>query len=830
MKKLYAAVIIGSLSISIAAFHFHRTFTPSVSFHKWPYQKSMAFIVTCDDVSSGYPPEYSEEIQSLFEKYGLRATFFVIPYHGEWDLLTDSPQFVEALHKAEENGHEIALHGYAHYQDEFVCSREKQEELLEKALSIMRKAGLTVKGFRAPCLRTTSETLRILKEHDFVYDSSLFGESGDIIFEGELPQIPSGHEYTWYLTEEDFSRQLDVAKEECETQYEQGGVFSLVTHMKAVNEGEGMALLEQFLPYVTSKDVWNFTLIELLQWERALQSVTWESRKTLTGGDIVFSDIPEGLVIEVCLSSYYQLKNPPQGVEVTTRREGETCIFTITADNDFDSLQLSFSLSYVSDPDNQLLILSAHDPSAPYTVCNSDRNGLEKLLKAWEIDHRIVEIDSEISGDLLEESSIILIDTRFLRRPLTLKEKIALYSSDNKTIILYGDDLGILEIFMTPLRREDLDYIAEPCETGGSRYHRWLDLGYYRFKILKGRSTFIMVQKLKNDSPDGLYLNYLVRILFVSSEIPMRQPFFSLEIDDCGMYESVARDGNKIIADLQAYRNSLDLATSYNLRPLYGFTTSYFPYNPEIGQISSFIKKNHCLVAGHGYSHSLSSTDPRELCQEICTASNDIEKMFGSPPRVILVPAHTMYQKSMIQALKSTSIEFVGLQDRGYLFGVFERTFFYERSSLRLYSTSVDDSPSFLSSFVYSNAFLPSFYAETHIFNYIEKGAAYQYVNDALDYLVTIGYHPSDTETMAEEDFFWSYVDLISFKRGKTLVIELSGLENLPQKDYTAHFMIYGTTSFTVIAPQYCVESQVHHEDGITYVTLYLQPGAHTRR
>jgi predicted deacetylase len=346
MKKLYAALFVLALTAGFSAAHFHRTFNPHIAVFKWPHEKKVAFTITCDDVSSGYALEYLEEIQSVLEQHDMRATLFVIPYHGEWDLLTDSPQFVSALHEAEDKGHEIALHGYAHYQDEFVCSPERQEQLLEKALSIMQDAGFSVKGFRAPCLKATPETLEILKEYNFVYDSSTFGESGEPSFDGAVPQIPSGHEYTWYITEEELSESLAVARREFETKLEEGTVFSLVTHMKAVNEGEGITFLRDFLPYI-QENVWNFTLAELVAWELQHQRILWESRKTITGGEITFQNIPAGLVADIRLPSYYHLKNPPQGIEVVTNEEGRTRLFKVTFDQYFVEVTLSYSSIHI---------------------------------------------------------------------------------------------------------------------------------------------------------------------------------------------------------------------------------------------------------------------------------------------------------------------------------------------------------------------------------------------------------------------------------------------------------------------------------------------------
>jgi len=832
MKKKALAVAV-CLFTAIVAAHSYRTFDPYITICRWPHGKKIAFTITCDDISSGYPLEYLEEILSVFEKYRMKATFFVIPYHGEWDLLTDSPAFVEALHEAERKGHEIGLHGYAHYEDEFVCSPEEQTQLLEKALSIMEEARFTVKGFRAPCLRATPETQKILKEHNFVYDSSIFGESGEILWEGDLPQILSGHEYTWYIREEDLPESLALAKQEFSAQYEKGTIFSVVTHMKAVNEGEGMAFLESFLSCV-EEDVWNCTLLELVEWEKTLQDITWKSRKTFTGGEITFQNIPHGLVIEIGLPPHYYLKDLPSGITATTETHGETCITEVTFDQHFKEITLSFALKYPSSNSkmkNELLIF--HNPNSHDLSGNPDSDSLTSLtafLAAWEIPYRVVEVNSEISFDLLKNSSLILIDSTFLKRSLTEEEEKLLRSLKDRVIILSGVDLPFF--FERLMRtRKNKDYIGVPLDTG-LQYDGWLDLGYYRIKILEGKSVYIMFEKLTQKNSYRLYCNSLIRTLFVFSHTPTRQPFFSLEIDDCAMYETLDNQGDTLVVDLQTYKNSFDLAHSYGLTPIYGFTTSFFSYTPELETIFAFLNEKNCLVANHGYHHCLNFADPHVLASEIGKANTDIETMWGNPPVVILVPCHEMHQESMVEALAGTPIQFVGALNLGYTFGVFNEILFYERTSLQLSSVAVNDAPPFRGLFLYYNSVPPSVYAVTHIFNYCKKGSAYQYIADACEYLICIGYTPSDTETMAEEDFFWNFVDLKSYTEDG-LVVELSGLNRLPEreKEYIIHFMVYSTPSLSIVGSDgYCIESTIVHKNNLTYVTLTVQPETHLHK
>jgi len=347
MRKLTACIVVSAVLSCFflcgLILYMTRPFDPVITVRPWPYDRDGAFTITCDDISTGYPLEYFNDIVDLLDSYGLKATFFVIPYHGEWDLLTESPEFLDALHQAEDSGHEIALHGYAHYENEFMCSPHEQEMLLTKGLEIMYEAGFSVKGFRAPCLQETEETPVLLEKFGFAYDSSTYRES-EIIQADILFRLSSGHEYTWYISEEDIPGSLSLAQGDFLEKYMHRSFFSFVTHMKAVNEGGGMAVLDQLFSYITGYDVWNGTLLDLVEWEKAREAVAWNEEKTLSGGEITFFSVPRGLAVDINLSNSYVLHDPPPGIQVVPQTgEGH---HRIIFEDAYPQVTLSFGVQY----------------------------------------------------------------------------------------------------------------------------------------------------------------------------------------------------------------------------------------------------------------------------------------------------------------------------------------------------------------------------------------------------------------------------------------------------------------------------------------------------
>lgn len=103
-------------------------------------------------------------LMDLLDHYNVRATFFVLGWIAE-----RCPDLVREAHN---RGHEIGCHGYDHR----LCSDMSTKDLrndLQKSKSILSDiTGRPVIGYRAPSFSITPRLIEILKELNFVYDSS----------------------------------------------------------------------------------------------------------------------------------------------------------------------------------------------------------------------------------------------------------------------------------------------------------------------------------------------------------------------------------------------------------------------------------------------------------------------------------------------------------------------------------------------------------------------------------------------------------------------------------------------------------------------------------
>ena len=116
-----------------------------------------------------------KEIVSFAKKKNIRLTFFVTG-----TLLEAYPSF---FHDLEQQGIEIASHGYDHRRFDDLSWEEKKFQF-ERSLAAAKKANLKhFVGFRAPQHSIKKKDLPLLSEYGFVYDSSLTsGNSLQFIF------------------------------------------------------------------------------------------------------------------------------------------------------------------------------------------------------------------------------------------------------------------------------------------------------------------------------------------------------------------------------------------------------------------------------------------------------------------------------------------------------------------------------------------------------------------------------------------------------------------------------------------------------------------------
>ena len=113
------------------------------------------------------PSVATPRILDLLDDYGIKASFYIPGYVAETheDLVRD----------IQRRGHEIGHHGYMH-EPPATLTREQEAAVLDKGIGILERiTGEKPLGYRSPSWELSEDSLALLAERGFVYDSSLMG-------------------------------------------------------------------------------------------------------------------------------------------------------------------------------------------------------------------------------------------------------------------------------------------------------------------------------------------------------------------------------------------------------------------------------------------------------------------------------------------------------------------------------------------------------------------------------------------------------------------------------------------------------------------------------
>ena len=132
-------------------------------------------------------PGTTGRILELFDRHGVKATFFVLGRVAE--------RHGDVIENIAQRGHEIASHGYSHLPLWSLTAREFRAELRHTNALLEGIAGGPILGFRAPYAslsERTSWALDVLEEEGFVYDSSVFPMKTPLYGVCGAPRAPYG--------------------------------------------------------------------------------------------------------------------------------------------------------------------------------------------------------------------------------------------------------------------------------------------------------------------------------------------------------------------------------------------------------------------------------------------------------------------------------------------------------------------------------------------------------------------------------------------------------------------------------------------------------------
>lgn len=125
-------------------------------------------------------------ILDLLDEHGIKSTWFIVAMNA-----VNHPEEVDKIVK---RGHEVATHGWMHEKISHLKKKEETERRLKCVKVLEEITGYRPVGNRTAGGELSPNTLDILKENGFLYDSSLRGSDLPYKLENGLIEIPSYYE------------------------------------------------------------------------------------------------------------------------------------------------------------------------------------------------------------------------------------------------------------------------------------------------------------------------------------------------------------------------------------------------------------------------------------------------------------------------------------------------------------------------------------------------------------------------------------------------------------------------------------------------------------
>ena len=214
-------------------------------------------------------------VLEVLRKHSVSASFFVPAVAA---LIEP-----DALIPITEAGHEIGVHGWIH-ENTSLLKRDVEKDLMLRARDTLGSiTGITPVGHRAANWDLSENTIDLVKELGFVYDSSMMADDScyELLSNGSptgIVEIPVDwvRDDAVYLL---FNREpntrpwtppefvFDIFKRELDAAYAEGGVCQLVMHPFVIGYRSRIWILDQLIQHAKSYgNVWFPTHADLSAW------------------------------------------------------------------------------------------------------------------------------------------------------------------------------------------------------------------------------------------------------------------------------------------------------------------------------------------------------------------------------------------------------------------------------------------------------------------------------------------------------------------------------------------------------------------------------------
>ena len=204
-------------------------------------------------------------VVALMDRHGIPASFFIPAVS-----LMLHPEMADVIKQS--GRHEFGVHGWIH-ETNTLLPADVERDLVKRALDYLtRVTGTRPVGYRAPSWNFSPNTLAIIRELGFTYESSMMSDDRpyELLQNGQptgMVEIP----VEWILDDAplfnvqgaNYSAPRAVAQvwiDEFAKAYEEGTMFVLTMHPHVIGHRSRMVALEMLLDYIRAKGkVWFAT-------------------------------------------------------------------------------------------------------------------------------------------------------------------------------------------------------------------------------------------------------------------------------------------------------------------------------------------------------------------------------------------------------------------------------------------------------------------------------------------------------------------------------------------------------------------------------------------
>lgn len=236
---------------------------------RFPKGKHFAVTLSYDDGNKA-----DRRLVEIFNKYGLKATFNLIPSRFDGETVVSSEEIVPLY-----AGHEIACHTYSHPHLERLPLAGQVREISLGCSSLERLSGRLVRGMATPYGGKNSDTVAAMNAVGIAYCRNA-GSTGTLSVPSDfLDWTPSCHHTAAPELIEKFKTQW-ASQPGC-----YGGVLYIWGHSFEFDRANSWELAEQICASLSAlSDVWFATNIEIYDYIRAQRSLVMSS-----DGNIVYN-------------------------------------------------------------------------------------------------------------------------------------------------------------------------------------------------------------------------------------------------------------------------------------------------------------------------------------------------------------------------------------------------------------------------------------------------------------------------------------------------------------------------------------------------------------